>query len=334
MEYVPYDRLGDRPNVIVDGAANAHTEITLSHWPNSGTPQSLKDDLSAQIVFHYLDTPEVWARAGVVSNNHFDQDGLVGIYSILYPSQAQDQRDLLIDIAAAGDFGTFRTREAARSAFVLAAFADPDLSPLAPEIFRQPYPRMCARLYEELLPRLPVIMRHLDGYRSYWESEDAMLSASEAMIRDGVIQIEEIPQLDLAVVTLPETLPDRRIHRFTSNGPAACHPMALCNVLQTFRIVLMQGRAYEVQYRYETWVDYVSRRLLPRIDLTPLATELSDMESGNGQWEFDGVDEITPKLALSGAEESRIPPETFLARLKRFLTEASVTSGMPKSPIL
>src|SRR5215831_3044469 len=112
MEYVPYDKLGDRPNVIVDGAANANTEITLSHWPNNGTPQSLKDDLSTQIVFHYLDRPEVWARAEVVSNNHFDQDGLAGIYSLLNPSLAQKQRDLIIDIAAAGDFGTFRTREA------------------------------------------------------------------------------------------------------------------------------------------------------------------------------------------------------------------------------
>jgi hypothetical protein len=66
---------------------------------------------------------------------------------------------------------------------------------------------------------------------------------------------------------------------------------------------------------------------MPRIDLTPLANELSEMESGNGQWMFDGVDEITPKLALSGAEESRIPPATFLARVKEFFTDASETTS-------
>src|SRR5436190_22459465 len=110
MEYVPYDALGDRPNIIVDGAANAHTLLTLSHWPGNGTPVSLKDDLSAQIVFHYLDHPEVHVSVEAVSNNHFDQDGLVGVYGMVKPSEAQQQRAFLIDVAAAGDFGTYRFR--------------------------------------------------------------------------------------------------------------------------------------------------------------------------------------------------------------------------------
>jgi len=42
------------PNIIVDGAANLGTELALSHWPNSTTPQELRADLSAEIVFNYL----------------------------------------------------------------------------------------------------------------------------------------------------------------------------------------------------------------------------------------------------------------------------------------
>src|SRR5262245_39077012 len=180
MQYVPYDELGDRPNVIVDGASNPHTLITLSHWPNSPTPAALKDDLSTQIVFHYLDRPKVWVKADVVSNNHFDEDGLIGVYSLIDPSHAQRHRELLIDIAAAGDFGTYRFRSAARTTFVLSAFADPDLSPLDSSIFQERYPRLAARLYQELLPRLPEILNDLDGFRSHWEAEDAMLAESEA----------------------------------------------------------------------------------------------------------------------------------------------------------
>jgi hypothetical protein len=324
MEYVPYDELGNRPNVIVDGAANAHTLITLSHWPNSGTPAAMKDDLSTQIAFHYLDRPEVWVKAEAVSNNHFDEDGLIGIYSLVEPSHAQRHRELLIDVAAAGDFGTYRFRSAARTTFVLSTFADPDLSPLDSRVFQERYPRLAARLYQELLPRVPEIINNLDGFRQYWEPEDAMLAESEAMIRDGRIHIEEIPGLDLAVVTLPEPLPGRKVHRFTQDRGAACHPMALHNALQSFRVLLMQGRTYELQYRYESWVEYISRRALPRIDLSLLAEQLSEIESGNGRWTFDGVDEITPKLALLGTDESRIAPQQFLTRIKEYLAKGSV----------
>src|SRR5262245_23297749 len=100
--FVPYHELGDRPNVIVDGAANAHTVLTLSHWPASPTPDALRDDLSAQIVFRYLDRPDLRVDTDVVSNNHFDEDGLVGVYSLLFPEDAQRNRELLIGIAAAG----------------------------------------------------------------------------------------------------------------------------------------------------------------------------------------------------------------------------------------
>jgi len=319
MQYIPYDELNDQPNVIVDGAANAYTLMTLSHWPSNHTPHNLKDDLSAQIVFHYLDKPEMHVATDIVSNNHFDQDGLVGIYCLLHPSAAQSQRSLLIDIAAAGDFATYRLRDAARCTFALAAFADPDLSPLDPKIFRERYPTMAARLYEEILPRFPEMVNHTERFQSYWEHEDAMLEESEAMIRNGAIQIQEISELDLAVVTLPESLAGRKVHRFTSNRNAACHPMALHNVIRSFRVLLMQGRSYELQYRYESWVQYISRKPLPRIDLSALAEEFSAMEHGTARWKFDGIDEITPKLALSGTEESQIPPETFRCRVEEFL---------------
>lgn len=321
MRYVPYDELNDLPNIIVDGAANPHTLVTLSHWPGNATPDALKDDLSTQIVFHYLDRPELWAEAEVVSNNHFDEDGLVGIYSLLQPAEAQRRRELLIDIAAAGDFGTYRFREAARTAFVLSAFADPEISPLDRGIFRQRYMRLAAQLYWELLPRVSEILDNLQSFQPYWESEDVMLTDSEAMIRSGRIQIEEIAGLDLAVVTLPESLRGRKVHRFTLDRRAACHPMALHNVIGSFRVLLMQGRTYELQYRYESWVQYVSRTPSPRIDLTPLAERLSSMESGHSRWVFDGVGEITPKLSLAGSDESRILPQDFLTLIKAYLAQ-------------
>ena len=77
MRYVPYDELRSEPNVIVDGSATGGTLLTLSHWPKSGTPLELAADTSAEIVFNHLDRPSTHVDVNAVSNNHFDEDGLI-----------------------------------------------------------------------------------------------------------------------------------------------------------------------------------------------------------------------------------------------------------------
>jgi hypothetical protein len=38
MKYLPYTKLSGVPNIIVDGAAQEDTVLTLSHWPSSSSP--------------------------------------------------------------------------------------------------------------------------------------------------------------------------------------------------------------------------------------------------------------------------------------------------------
>ena len=85
MRFVPYDH-ATIPNIVVDGSANDHTLLTLSHWPQSGTPVELKADTSAKIAFNYLDSPRFHVACEAVTNNHFDQDGLVGVYALQPPA--------------------------------------------------------------------------------------------------------------------------------------------------------------------------------------------------------------------------------------------------------
>src|SRR4051794_33736195 len=124
MRFVPYDQ-ATIPNIVVDASANDHTLLTLSHWPQSGTPPELKADTSAEITFNYLDSPRFHVACDAVTNNHFDQDGLVGIYALINPLNAMRHREFLIDVASAGDFGVFKSREAARISFVIQIFANP-----------------------------------------------------------------------------------------------------------------------------------------------------------------------------------------------------------------
>jgi hypothetical protein len=135
LPFVPYHLLGDTPNVVVDGSATDATVLTLSHWPGSPTPVEVRDDLSAQIALHALDHPEWFTGVEAVSNNHFDQDGLAAAFALVEPDGARQRAALVVDLAAAGDFATFRTRDGARLAMAVAAFADESRSPLDPAVF-------------------------------------------------------------------------------------------------------------------------------------------------------------------------------------------------------
>ena len=319
MRFVPYHQLDSLPNIIVDGARTKQTVLTLSHWPKSGTPLELKADTSAEIVFNYLDSPQFQVQADVVSNNHFDEDGLVGIFAMVMPAIAQRHRNLIDRVAQAGDFEICSDRRAARIVFTLSAYADADTSPLPGSLFEQPYAERAGELYVRLLDVLPHLLTNLNDYRSLWESEDEKLSASEELIEQEIVTIEERPDLELAVVRMPEDLASRRVHRFAQERLAACHPFAVHNKTRCTRLLILQGRRVELQYRYEGWVQMTSRRPAPRIDLSELANELNHEESAGGRWVFDGVDEITPRLHLEGGAETSIPVEAIVKRIEHHL---------------
>lgn len=323
MRYAAFDELAGRPNVIVDGYPAEGTVLTLSHWRGSGSPEELADDLSTQIVFRYLDRPDLRVDADLVSNNHFDEDGLCGIFAVVYPDEALARRDRIIDVASAGDFGTFRDRDGARVAFALGAYTDEQRSPLGSEVFAAPYPKQAAALYEELLGKLPEMLDHPKRFRSLWADADARLGRDGARIRSGEIQIEERPEVDLAVVLVPEGNEDEDPGTVEGGEwSGGCHPFAIHNATQRHRVLIVSGRRYLMRYRYETWVRYVSRPTMPRVDLGPLADRLNQLESG-GRWSFDDIEDLTPSLHLSGAAESAVEPDDFIEAVTTFLATAA-----------
>jgi hypothetical protein len=318
LHYVPYEELAGRGNVVVDGSPTEGTVLSLSHWPHLSIPPGLKADLSAEMAMAYLDRLDLHASAEFVSNNHFDQDGLVSLFALINPEAAWAQRDLLIDVAAAGDFAIYRSRAAAHISMTIAAFADPERSPLAfdPEADRT------AGLYEDLLGRLPELLGDPDRYRNLWSDEDATLSDSEEFVNSGLVQIDEDLDLDLAVIHIPEEAPDSGGHRFGQMWMKGLHPMAVHNATGRFAVLSVRGRSYEFAYRYESWVQYQSRRPRPRVDLRRLAAELTAQEPEGATWIFEGAEYLIPRLYLLGASESAISSEEFQSRLEDSLRTA------------
>lgn len=305
LSFCPYNRLGEQPNVIVDGVGVASTTLTLSHWPGSRpVPAALQADLSAEMAFRYLDHPEaLHAGAAVVSNNHFDQDGLVGLFALCDPVAAQPRRGILEDLAAAGDFATYRYRDAARASMVVSAFTDPTRSPMG--LPPTDDGDATAYLYSEALGRLPELVDDVGVYRSLWAEEDAALSESEDALEHGVVRIDERPDVDLAIVTLTG---DKRWsgHRFGGRRYDGVHPMAIHNATSRSSLLLVAGDTYRFTFRYETWVQYRSRRLPRRVELAGLAQQLSAAD--DVAWRADRIDELTPEVRHEGG--SSLDPDT------------------------
>jgi hypothetical protein len=320
LRFVPYHRLGDTPNAVVDGSPTPSTVLTLSHWPGSPTPMELLDDLSAQIAFRALREPARFDGIDAVSNNHFDQDGLVSAFALVHPAAAMARRAQLIDVASAGDFAVFTDRSSMRVATALAAYDDPDRSPLGPAVFVDGYDEQCGRLYEELLPRLPGMVDDPDSVRHLWTDEDAHLTESLAAIDAGVVQLHEEADLDLAVCVVPDGWAARAATRFTIAGRSALHPAALPNRTSRMRLVVSQAGTHRLECRYETWVMFRSRALAPRPDLRVLASRLDDVE-GRAAWHADAPGSLTPTLAPTG--DTSLSLERFLAQTRRFLAHAT-----------
>ena len=59
----------------------------------------------------------------------------------------------------------------------------------------------------------------------------------------------------------------------------------------------------------------VTHRPLPRVDLGPLVDVLNEAEQSGGQWQADGVEEITPRMYLVDAAASSLSEQDFTERL-------------------
>jgi hypothetical protein len=322
--YVPYKEVGAQRNIIVDGAPLPSTVLTLSHWPNNQTPNVLKRDTSTATVFAYLDTPELHQHVGIVSNNHFDEDGLFSMFALCQPECALRHRQLLIGGAMAGDFGVFSDRDGARLCFIIEAFTDKLMSPLPRTVFTQCERQQVATFYQEMLERLPDILEDLTEYSGYWREQDNLLQESESLIANGDVRIQEISELDLAIVHIPDALKPRAVRRYLQAESASVHPFAIHNATSCNRIIRIQNGSFEFQYRYESWLQIVSHRPLFRVDLNGLAERLNSLEAAAGTWRAEKVTEVVPRLYLEGIDRSSIKEKTFVEEVREYLASQPV----------
>ncbi len=328
MRYVPFGpELEGVPNVIVDGVGNEATVLALSHWPGAATPAELKADTSAEIVLNYLQSPNADSLRGgaeAVSNNHFDIDGLMALWAMLNPKDALANADKLVVIAACGDFDRWTGEAAAKAVCALHGLERLESSPLHGGLAGiSDQHALTAYLYASMLPFVQTLLDNIDSLEEFWRDEYGRVEAGRQLLERGGAGMKEMPEVDLAVFTLPEDV----------------HPIALNERTQCSRVALLiEEFRYLVRYRYESWVEYQSRDVPPRIDLVPFADFLQTFEGNPGYWEADGVASIVPVMRFRNEEDDNAPSSItsglFVKLLAQYLGDNAENESLLWSPAM
>ena len=328
-----HDGLARVPKLSVDGTVD--DALHLSHWEGNTTPPELRADTSTEIALNFVAWPrrEEWARrVEVVTNNHFDADGVLSVWTVLGSERAASLREKLVAAAEAGDFSEFPSERAVRVSILLQGGDNPFV-----EGVNSPLVRRLAgggavderRAYELVLPEVERVLTRTDEYEPLWRDGWAWIERALESFAQGRSRVEEDEESRLSVVTLAADLYGPAGFDPTRHG--APYTAVAHNARGEVFLVatpLGGGWAYRIDYPYYSWAVTVRRPRVTRRDLSGLVGRLNELEGGaGGAWKADRS-ELTSAvkfLGENGAQAaSRLRPDEVAAELRAALRAPSV----------
>src|SRR4026208_2138798 len=184
------------PKLSVDGTVD--NAIHFSHWKGNKTPASVKADTSTEIALNLVAAPNRAALTQdieLVTNNHFDTDGVLSVWTVLNGEQALAYRDLLISAAEAGDFSEYSSDDGVRVSIAIqgsdqASPNNDDGSPLARLLAGEEVDDD-ARAYELVLPKVEHLLTHISEYESLWREGWNNVAAAIESFEQGKSRVTE-----------------------------------------------------------------------------------------------------------------------------------------------
>jgi uncharacterized protein DUF6687 len=327
FHYLSPHLLDGSDHLIVDGAPRFGTVGTLSHWPGTPTPAALRADLSTEIARVARRRSDLLpAGVDTVSIDHFDVDGVLAVALLVVDGLDDEHGPVLVEAARVGDFDVVTDRRAALIAFALNGLQ----RQVAAEYAEAPRPQHDQVLESDgeaagrALKVIVDLAADPDRFAPWWRDEWRAYDASREALAAGRITIEEVPDLDLAVVRVDPGV-DVTSTRWKS---APLHPAAIHSATSRLRVATVAGDRGELRYRYESWVRLVSRRPRPRVDLDRLAGELTALETDGARWVFDGAGALRAALHLKEPDTgTSIDTERLIELMRRGLRTAD--QGLP-----
>jgi hypothetical protein len=300
--------LDDVPKLSVDGTvANS---VHFSHWNGNETPAQLKADTSTEIALNLVAAPnrnELTRGIELVTNNHFDTDGVLSVWTVLTGERALDRREQLVPAAEAGDFSEFKNDAAVRASIVIQGSDQPvpgeqSGSPLANKLAGEKVDDE-ARCYELVLPEVERVLTRTDDYESLWRGAwEKVVTAMESFER-GRSKTEEFADSGLSLVTLaPEVFGPAGFDPTRDAAPATAISRYAMGQLFLIATPLGNGWAYRIDYPYYSWAETVVRPRIARRDFSQLLAELNRREPEHaGEWRTDNS-ELASAVKFLGAD--------------------------------
>ncbi len=286
------DAIANLPKLSVDGTVD--NAIHFSHWHGNQTPQSVKADTSTETVLNVVAAPnrnELTRSIDLVTNNHFDTDGVLSVWAMLTGERALDLRERLIAAAEAGDFCELSSTDGVRASIVIQGSDSPtdkSGSPLAQHVAAEAITDE-AQAYVLVLPHIEHVIKHTDQYENLWRGPWQRIEMALDSFAKGNSRVAEIEDAKLSVVTLTSEVfgpsgfdPNQHSAPFTVISHHARGELFL------IATPLDQGWAYRIDYPYYSWAETVVRRRIERRDLSVLMDQLNRLErDSTGQWKVD-----------------------------------------------
>jgi hypothetical protein len=320
LPFVPLGAVGQRPHIMVDGAARDGSMLVLSHWPHSPTPAAMWADLSAEIALSYVESSPTSPDAECVTIDHPDEDGIASVFVVAHPEEALRLKEPLVAFARAGDFGV-ASRDAARAVFAFQAIDAGSTPPWRTEA-ASPDWSASTGWFADLVPHLGEIIERPEEFEELWSDADRAFEDGIEAIARGDVTIEEHRDLDVAVVRVHGITGVRRLP-VARRRVLRVHPFALHSATPMVRMIVLDGDQLIYYDRYETWVRYVSRDVPKRRDLAPLAAELNE-SSTDVVWEADGPGAIVAALCPREHSDTVVSQDDVVAQILEYLATAPV----------
>ncbi|HMG75544.1 MAG TPA: DUF6687 family protein [Pyrinomonadaceae bacterium] len=320
--------IADVPKLSVDGTVD--NAIHFSHWRGNRTPKSVKADTSTEIALNLVAAPnreELTGGIDLVTNNHFDTDGVLSVWTVLTGEPALELHDKLISAAEAGDFSEMSTEDGVRASIVIQGSESPideDAgSPLARQLAGEPV-NDDARAYELVLPHVARVLGHTNEYESLWRQEWDRIAAALDSFAKGASRAVEDDETKVSLVTLaPEIFSPAGFKPTRHGAPFTAISKNAKGEIFLIATPLGQGWAYRIDYPYYSWAETIVRTAIRRCDLSGLIDELNEIENSSaGSWRLDASELASAakfsdekgKLAASGLQ-----PDAVADNLRNFL---------------
>jgi hypothetical protein len=329
------DAIASVPKLSVDGTVD--NAVHFSHWKGNRTPESVKADTSTEIALNLVaaaDRDQLTKGIDLVTNNHFDTDGVLSVWTVLMGERALELRDKLIAAAEAGDFCELSSEDGVRASIVIQgsdAPTDNSGSPLAQQCAGERVDDD-ARSYELVLPHVERVLSHTGEYETLWRvSWDRIARALESFAK-GASHVEEDKEAKLSIVTLaPEVFGSSGFNPAQDSAPFTAITQNVRGEVFLIATPLNNGWAYRIDYPYYSWAETVVRPRIVRRDLSQLMKQLNQIEGNiSGKWKVDSS-ELSSAAKFVDADGklggSRLRPDVVSAEVRNVLINTSAAAA-------